>query len=185
MTNELKIKKIDVTQKTPLYRKYNSQYDHQSAYLHISPENGDVWFDYDAEIGGAVTSDVWHGRTIRVPITPFLTAKTLNNILIDPKIIGLIEGVIAGHAENYNGSNYVGTLDDTAQSQLQQLERELLDYEPEFSTAAADDWFQNCPKSELIEDGETTENAAERLHSEAWDEGFLVDVEDIVDYLTD
>lgn len=182
MTNA---KKINTNNKTPLYCEYPNQYDPQSAYLYISTDNGDVWFDYDAEIGGAVTSDVWHGRTIRVPITPFLTAKTLNNILIDPKIIGLIEGVIAGHSENYNGSNYVGTLDDTAQSQLQQLERELLDYEPEFSVTEADDWFQYCPKSELIEDGETIEDAAERLHSEAWNEGFLVGVEDILDYLTD
>ncbi len=52
----------------PLYHHYPGQATHQPAYIELNPAERSLWADYNAEVGTAIPSAVWHRLIYRLPI---------------------------------------------------------------------------------------------------------------------
>jgi len=124
----MEIIKRDENNECGLAVQYTGQTDTQDIYLYVDAENERVWIDYDPEIGGAVTSDIWHGRTRRYQIYEMISATGANNLLDDEKVIALAERIIAGATIKWDGNNYVGILDDDAISADEEMEQYVAQY---------------------------------------------------------
>ena len=66
----------------PLFKKYPRQNEPQPAHLEID-EDGTIRADWNGEIGDAVPECVWHGRTIRIGISPHLTGSEVAQLIDD------------------------------------------------------------------------------------------------------
>lgn len=112
----------------PLYHHYDREINAQPAYLELD-EDGTVCVDYSGEIGNAITSDVWHGRTLRYPVNPALSQSGIDR-LIDAAM-PLLERVYAGHDVEWDGSNFVGRMTDDAAAASEKLERLCEEWGPD------------------------------------------------------
>ena len=105
----------------PLLKQYEGQSSEQEAYLEIDPEANSVEYSYNTEIGSGVPASVWHLQLIRVGgINPYITEQGLADLHAD--IEDKIARIIAGWSEEFDGSNWIGVLDDDASEALQDLE---------------------------------------------------------------
>ena len=158
---DVSVQFLDESQPTALLRVYQGQSNAQQAFIALDLEDGQLYADYNAEIGNSVPMSVGHGRTIRWYV-PALQANVMNRILRE--ITPLAQQVLDGSEVERDGNN-VGTLNDTAQDALDEIGRLLGErgtppilYD-EFSDAvfwsAAEDWF-------IDEDDELGEAVYER-----------------------
>ncbi len=114
----------------PLYCHYDGQHQPQSAFVELDAD-GDVRATYNAEIGGGVRADVWHGLTRRWTITGNVakhTSRVAVCKLLD-SLAPLLERVCQGHSVEWNGNNNVGRLDDDALEASNQIARVCEDLE--------------------------------------------------------
>jgi len=105
----------------PLYCKYSGQTNEQPAYIEMA-ENGDVTADYSGETGNAVPADVWHKRALRWGICAQANGDALAEFLRRDDVVELFKRVHRGHSVDWNGKNFVGWLDDDAQSASNELQ---------------------------------------------------------------
>lgn len=115
-----------VNEPAPLYRRYPRQTSPQPAHVEID-EDGTVSADYSGEIGYAVPMCVWHSRTLRVPVSCYVSGQALTDYLQDADTLALLQRIHDGHSVNWDGSNHVGELDGDATAALNDLERALDD----------------------------------------------------------
>ena len=148
----------------PLYRRYPDQSEAQPAHIYIDAD-GEVAADIDGEIGGAVPMAVWHRRVLRVSCPPDVNGRALRDYL---EGIGrpLLERVHAGHTVHWDGSNYVGHLDDDARDALDRLERELADLDLD-DVWAVDDWLWTANSLSTLWTNEQLDDVVERLERQA------------------
>lgn len=106
-----------------LLKIYPGQQDPQGTFVELDCKSGYLGADYDAEIGNAVPSDVWHGHTIRYAI-PLLRGDSANRLLAE--IAPLAQRVLDGYESEWNGNNTVGVLDEDAINAEREI-REIID----------------------------------------------------------
>lgn len=161
----------------PLYRRLHGQYQPQPAYVYLD-EDGNVHADYCGIIGAGQPMDVWHGRTRRWSVNPEVNGDQLAELLESDKVRALLERVHAGLSIEWNGSNYVGRLTDDARDASDELERIFED-----ETRAVDgggvwragDWIDAASADDLLKQGESLDDAAERLIAEAKSEKVAIE----------
>jgi hypothetical protein len=105
-----------------IYCVYATQPDPQPAYIQID-EDGEVSASYSS--GNGCSPDVWHKRTLQIPISPTVDLDQLRHYLNNDGG-DLIDIILDGHSVEWNGSNHVGRLTSDAEDALIQLEQDLL-----------------------------------------------------------
>jgi hypothetical protein len=123
-----------------LFHHYRGQTSPQPCYVSLNCEGGDLVAEYSGEIGNGVPFRVYHGRVRRWRI-PALTAEAANALLAE--IAPIAETLIAGYACEWDGSNHVGELDESA-AEADEAIRSLCDRDWDGQTIEvwdACDWF--------------------------------------------
>lgn len=101
-----------------LYRHYQGQSERQPCFLALDLEGGELWGDYNGEIGNGVPASVWHGLTLRWDMS-CLTAEAANALLAEAAPIA--QRVLDGSSIEWNGSNNVGRCNEDAQAAAEEL----------------------------------------------------------------
>lgn len=74
--------------------------------------DGHLTADWNAEIGNAIPSSVYHRHVLRFRVRNDLTCKRVNELL--KQIAPLAERVVDGYTSEWDGSNMVGQFTDDA-----------------------------------------------------------------------
>lgn len=106
-----------------LYCKYDGQCNPQDVYIEIDCVKEKIYFDHNAEIGNAVSSDVFNGKTLRYYVGTIPTGSGANKILDD--ICDLAQIVVDNWDEEYINNRYVGRLNKKGQKASDQIEEYL------------------------------------------------------------
>lgn len=153
----------------PLYRRLHGQYQPQPAYVYLD-EDGNVHADYCGIIGAGQPMDVWNGRTLRWSVNPEVNGDHLAELLESDEVRALLERVHAGHSVEWDGSNYVGRLTDDARDASDELERIFEDETHTVDSGGvweASQWIAPASADDILKQGESLDDAAERLVEEA------------------
>lgn len=174
----------NLTGLAPLYRWYAGQVEPQPAHVELD-EGGAVSADWSSETGNGVPADVWHGRRLRWRVSPYIRAEVLRRLLVED----LAEDLAAVHAGRevvWDGNNHVGKLDRAASEASERIDRALdetfRDSDLQDQVRSAGDWFGDVALPDLVREGETVEQAAERLDAEAASDGVYIS-SNVADYL--
>lgn len=100
------------TATAPLFAHYQGQVQPQPAYVSLDLNTGEIDADYSGEIGNGMPADVWHGVVRRYKIAVDLTADQVTKLLDDIK--PKLQRVLDGSEVVWDGSNWVGELDEDA-----------------------------------------------------------------------
>lgn len=167
----------------PLYKRYPHQNQPQRAHVEMD-EDGNVRAEINGEIGDAVPMHVWHGRTLRWSVSPYVRGDSLADLLESEKVRALFERVHNGHSVEWNGQNMVGRLDEDAEAAALELEAILSPDSGEYELAQVcgayefiADWFE---LKELVEAGSVEECAKRQLESNDADIVIVGDMEEEV-----
>lgn len=183
----MKILYLDESKPAQLYHRYSGEFDPQPCYIALGLREERLWADYNANVGGAVPMDAWHGFERRYSI-PCLTATAANALLRE--IAPYAERVLAGYDSHWDGHRYVAVLDEEAH--LAEEAIELLceaagaDGEDEVREPwEAEDYFANDPLNWI-----TAETSDEELLARTQQEENLAEqngerVDGIFDYLVE
>lgn len=158
----------------PLFHHYPREINPQGAFVELS-EEGEVSADWDSEIGNAVPSFLWHGRTIRVPVSPFVSGSDLADYLerFDRGRV-LLERIHEGHSVAWDGSNFVGNLNEDAQAAREELEAALQEL-GQADVQPTEEWVSSAPWADLWPAGVNLADAVERIEAEAQTSGMVLD----------
>lgn len=137
-----RIELLDTSEQTQLYNKYYGQCNPQDVYLEINSDY--ARFRSNAEIGNAVTMDVWNGETVRIAC-PCFTASVANYWLenLEKEIITVMDGIEV----EWDGNNHVGHLTEEAEGAVQEIDECLNNNIQEGECVEdwdASDWFAPC-----------------------------------------
>ncbi len=133
------------TERTALYHRYQGQTNRQPVIIQIDPIQDTLSIDYNAEIGNAVPTAVYHGRIRRFTLAQVPTADAARELL--EQIYSLAMEVSAGYSEEWDGSNMIGKLTPHAEAVEQAIERELTTWAEHAAPAetvcgwAASEWY--------------------------------------------
>lgn len=148
MSTTLEVVPVDHSSAAPLYHKYPNQSSPQGAYLELDCQTGRLWATWNAEIGNAVPFSVFNGHERRYPLSAFITADALNDLLSDSEILVLIQRVLDGYSSKWDGSNMVACLTGDALKAEEDIERRLERIPDDESRLAAvwdvRDWLFTC-----------------------------------------
>lgn len=122
-TTPITINRVNESDRTALYAKYSGQTNPQKVYIEFRPGEGTVTAGSDSEIGNAVPFSVWHGtvRRYHLPVVP--TPQAVNELM--EELQPLLERVVAGFMEYWDGSNYVGRLTENTQAVEDEIRRTI------------------------------------------------------------
>ena len=124
----------------PLSCKYDGQSREQDAYITLDCDEGILSARYDPEIGGAVTQDVWHGRTIRWPVSSMVTWDEITEAfdLIKP----YAESILESYRSEWIDGNFVPQFDESTDDFA--AIRKICDARcmSSIELVEADDWFE-------------------------------------------
>jgi hypothetical protein len=106
---EITIRELDEGAPTRLLCVYPREQRPQPCYIALDLRDGQVWADYDGEVGTppAVPATVWHGIVRRYTIPPLQAAEA--NALMR-ELRPLLERVYRGGDIEWDGSNHRGVL---------------------------------------------------------------------------
>jgi hypothetical protein len=160
--------------RAPLYHHYPREVNPQGAYVLLS-EEGEVSADWNAEIGNGIPSAVWHGRDIRIPVSPFVAGPDLADFLerFDRGRV-LLERIHEGHAIAWDGSNHVGSLTEDAQAARVELEAALQEVK-QADVQRIQDWLGSLPWFDTWPEADNLRQAVEGLERIAREDGTTVD----------
>lgn len=163
--------------KTPLYLRYPAQINPQPAYVHLTSD-GQVSAYVSGEIGNGTPARIWNSVDLQWPVSceahPVLLAK-----LLQGDALPLLERIHAGHAVEWDGSNYRGELTDDASEAsdelAQLLEEGFADPDQRVSVWTAGDWlFSSCTLFDHWH-GASLADAVKKIQDEAEVEGVVID----------
>lgn len=112
----------------PVYLHYASQINPQPAYIEIDLDAETIEAGTSGEIGNGVPAPVWHGVMRRIRIEADVDGDALAAFLESEDVIALIQRILDGGKVEWDGSNYVGHLDEdatAAEDKLEELAREI------------------------------------------------------------
>jgi len=169
----LTIEQLTSEHALPLYEE--SQGQEGSAYLYLDTRDGEVYVRgihpaYANSWG--VDEHNGHVRKWRIPNN--LTVQGYNSLLSEQKLRELLERVYQGAEEYYDGNNYRTKLTEDAIEASETLNDYLHDINGDFESLEPWDawmWLEQSSYIDLVRDGESHEDAAQRLHAEAMREG--------------
>ena len=131
--------------KANLYKIYPGQTDPQPAFVAIRLEDGNVSYDWDGEIGGAVPAGVWHGRVLRLRLDPAVDTEALDRLLESEAWKSHLKTLLEDSEIVWDGSNWVGQLGPEAAAALEAMQ-ELLDELPTVEVWRAEDWLRGVTR---------------------------------------
>jgi hypothetical protein len=158
----------------PLYERYATQNSPQSAFVELD-EDGTVTADWSGEIGNAVPSFVWHGRTLRFSVSPNVVGKRLLKYL-EGDGRPLLARIHAGHEVEWDGSNQRGRLSEDAEEASAQLEADLAEID-EVPVWPVDEWLFGAQSLADAWSREPLEELARSLEEQARRDGLQLDGE--------
>jgi len=121
-----------------LLKVYPRQTSPQPAYIALDCQTGEMWADWNGEIGNAVPSDVWHGHTRRYGI-PVLRGATANALM--STIAPLAQRVLNGYERGWDGNNHRAYFTDDASLAEDEIAAIIAEYEPDLCWVDATDWM--------------------------------------------
>jgi hypothetical protein len=146
----------------PLYCRYPGQTNAQGACIQMS-ESGVITAGFNGDIGGAVSFDEFHRRTLSWSVAAQVRGNALADLLESDEMRALFERVYAGHTIDWDGNNNVGKLDDDAQEAGHEIEAKLTAIsEDEQSMGAVwpvDGWLENTHFDDLWPAGKSLDEA--------------------------
>jgi len=173
-----------------LYHKYPTQMQPQSTYIELDPDAETLRATWNGEIGNAVPFSVWHG-TIRRYSLPSSELKTEAIGWFLDEIAPYAQRVCDGYSEEWDGSNYVGIINDDARDAEEVIYRILDDQWDEdgdcIQVRDAADWYQD-ERSDLIAkiaSGATDEDLEKTIEEGALEIDVLENVEAFIRQLRD
>jgi len=139
MTINLDIDEFDTDEPAPLYHHYSSEYYAQPAYVEMDSD-GNVIASYSSQTGSYNLFDDPSNIVLRWKIPSAVNGRCLFNTLHSEKVMTLLENIHLGHDVDWNPStnDYVGSLDEEAQSAFEELKYILQDLECDEAIHAAD-----------------------------------------------
>ncbi len=149
--------------KAPVYMMYAGQCQPQPAYIALDAD-GDVYADYNSEIGSAVPADVWNGLDRRIDISPFCSANGLESLFTDKDFIAAVTRYYDGRTTAWDGNNWTSELNEDAEAALEEIE-EMADEVEHLNIYNAGDWIENLGRGEL-EDSLTKAGSVEKFVEE-------------------
>jgi hypothetical protein len=162
----------------PLYNRYPGQTTAQGAYVEMTLD-GAVSADSNAEIGGGMSFDVFHGRTRRWPVAKHIRGDALADYLESDDARALLQRIYDGHDTTWDGNNNVGTMTEDAHDAESTLERELEALGEDESSSAAvwdlDNWLGHLSFDDKWPVGETLDEAVNGIEDGAEEEGVQLD----------
>ena len=169
--------------RAPLYHKYPREINAQDAYLEIDTQDDTACWSSDPEIGNAVPMAVWHQLVHRVPCSNCLTGEQI--AMLTEELRPLIQRVCDGSDSDWDGHNYIGTLDNDAAEALAEIESRL---DPENEEGDAQvwetaDWLlgqTNSHRDVLQYAGLTPTSTPEEISAAAADTELDADHDDVV-----
>ena len=163
---------IECKNPTELHCHYPNQTESQPCYIEIDLDNETMCADYNAEIGNAVPFNVWHNRTRRYPI-PCLTGNAANELM--KQLFPLAQKMVDGYETEWNGHNYIGTLNEKAQEAEDKLSEicESLCHESESDQIQeweADDWLHGQLPEGCVITANTTDGELRQIEDKIYSE---------------
>ncbi len=104
---------------------YPRQQQPQDCYLELDTRDGAFTADWNAEIGNAIPSDVYHGMVRRYPI-PILSARQANGLLHELETEA--QRVVDGTVIEWDGNNNTAVLSEDAQDADETIRRITHEY---------------------------------------------------------
>lgn len=149
---------------------YSQQNSPQPAYV-MMDRYGVVTADYDGNVGGGVSSDDFHGITLRFEVSPLINGAVLHAFLMADEAKSLLSIIDDGHSIDWNGNNWVGTLSDEAQQATEDFNDLLSDFsDPDSCLDEAwnvGDYYGSSDFSDIWSDSETLAVAASSIENDA------------------
>ena len=171
-----------------LYHKYPTQLQPQPTYIELDPEAETLRADWDSEIGNAVPVAVWHGRICRYTLpSAYLRAEAIAWFM--DEIAPYAQRVCDGYSGRWDGSNYVGELDDDAREAEEVIYRILDDQMDDegdcIQVWEAADWYQHEHAAWVarLAEGMTDEELRSALKEGAGEIDVLEEVDRFVKHL--
>lgn len=163
-TTTITIRRVETD--TELHRHYDGQYEQQPCSINLDLEDGELWCDYNANIGGGYSMSVFHRRTLSLSI-PCLTGEAANDLM--EEVAPIAQRVLDGASIEWDGNNNVGVLNESAQAAYDEFETVVRQWAedpgtPTVSTVDADDWYSgHDPSEELGLTADTTDDELEAM----------------------
>lgn len=148
----------NITDNTELFCWYGGQSEPQACHLNLDLEDGELFCDYNGNIGSGVSAAVYHRRILTIGI-PTLTGEAANELMAE--VAPIAQRVLDGASIEWNGNNNVGQLSDEAQAAFEELTRVVEDFTSDAPTVDgiyAADWYAGMdPAEELSLTADTTD----------------------------
>lgn len=170
----------------PLYTEYQGQSG--KAYLYLDTRDGEVYLRGKHSFDNGVSGDEAAGHIRSWEVPNDLTVAGCNELLADPAITDRLKQIMAGAEEYYDGSNFRTRLSEDARDVSDDLELYLNiqifgSHYDTLEVRSADNFLSLVGYSRCVRDGESHEEAAERIVAEALAEGYYLIVADVVKVL--
>ena len=152
----------------PLYCKYANELQPQRAYIALDPAARTVDAGYNGEIGNGIPCSVFNGKIYRWKVPADLPAASVLSFIDEHS--AFFDAVCDGYTEVYDGCNYVGRLNDSAQAasdELEQLAEALQASEDRISVCDTAEYIQEQGLAEVWPEGFSLQQAAAQLLEEA------------------
>lgn len=151
------------TEGAPLYCEYKGQSKPQPARLCIKAD-GTVYASYNAEIGNAVSADIYHGRIQTVSLSPYCSGPALSNWLEDEETLALLKRIVVGMTEDWDGSNRRGRISEDACDAMDELERSAENIDTA-NIWDAGDWLDPVISGSEIDGADMTEKSDDEIRA--------------------
>lgn len=175
----LTIEKFTSDDLLPLYIECQGQ--EGPAYLYLDTRNGEVWVAAKHPAHASTWGqDEHNGHVRKWRIPNNLTVQGINDLLEDPQVIKHLETIISSAEEYYDGQNYRISLSQEGGDAYDDLTNYFDDVRAyhdryDYLEPATAEHFLDCtPYSQCVELGETHEQAAKRLSSDALAQGLVI-----------
>lgn len=146
-TITVQVRRLDERDAGQLLCVYPRQQSPQPCYVALDLRTGQVWADYDGEIGGGVPLAVAQGLTRRYSIPPLQAADA--NALLE-ELRPLLQRVADGSEVVWDGNRYVGRLTADAAAAEAEIERLIEAFNGGLvHWVMAQDWFLGGVDDEL------------------------------------
>jgi len=143
----------------------------EQAYLYFDPQDRSLWTTtLNTFERSGVPMEVYHGVILRWPLPNSTNGEWLTQAINDGEFDHLLDRIKAGYTCDWDGSNWVGILNQDAENaylELESLLERFVDYD--LGVWWADEWLADTPDEELGISAETTDEELEKL-TEEWDD---------------
>jgi len=144
----------------------------ERAYLYFDPSDGRLWTTtLNTFERSGIPMEVYHGVILRWPLPNSTNGERLTQAINDGEFDDLFDRIRAGYTCDWDGSNWVGTLNRDAENAYLEIES-LLERFVDYTLGVwwADEWLEDVPDDELGITAETTDEELEKLAEELDDE---------------